>query len=149
MKNKQVRELAALMKEMGLTKLEYDNDGTSIRMERAAAYAPAAPIAAAYPTPEATQEHQEQQEGLTLEGVLIVKSPMVGVFYAAPGADKPPYVKVGDTIHAGDVLCIIESMKIMNEITAPQDGTITEVCTANRQVVEYGQPLFRIDTTAN
>ena len=69
---------------------------------------------------------------------------MVGVFYSAPGADESPFVAVGDTVHAGDVLCIIEAMKIMNEITAERDGVIIEICVENKQVVEFGQPLFRI-----
>ncbi len=76
--------------------------------------------------------------------VKTVTSPMVGVFYAAPSPDKQPYVASGETVKAGDVLCIIEAMKIMNEITADSDGVITEICVGDRQIVDYGHPLFRL-----
>jgi acetyl-CoA carboxylase biotin carboxyl carrier protein len=64
------------------------------------------------------------------------------VFYAAPSPNDAPFVAVGDTVKKGDVLCIVEAMKLMNEITAEEDGVITEICAENGQVVEYGQPLF-------
>ena len=73
-----------------------------------------------------------------------VTSPMVGVFYAAPAPDKEPYVSVGSKVNKGDVLCLIEAMKLMNEVTAEKSGEITEICVDNGQVVEYGQPLFMI-----
>ena len=69
---------------------------------------------------------------------------MVGVFYRAPAENAAPFVQVGDCIHKGDVLCLIEAMKLMNEIVAEYDGVITEVCTENGQVVDYGHVLFRI-----
>lgn len=69
---------------------------------------------------------------------------MVGVFYSAPAPDRPPFVSVGDTVNKGDVICIIEAMKIMNEITADESGTITEILVENGDVVEYDQPLFKI-----
>ncbi len=73
-----------------------------------------------------------------------VTSPMVGVFYAAPAPDKDPYVSVGAKVNKGDVLCLIEAMKLMNEVTAEKSGEIVEICVENGQVVEYGQPLFMI-----
>ncbi len=74
----------------------------------------------------------------------IVKSPIVGTFYAAPSSDKPSFVKVGDKVQEGDTLCIVEAMKIMNEITSPYIGEIAEIYVSNEELVEYGQPLFRI-----
>ena len=74
----------------------------------------------------------------------IVKSPIVGTFYAAPGSDKPSFVKIGDKVQEGDTLCIVEAMKIMNEITSPYVGEIAEIYVSNEELVEYGQPLFRI-----
>ena len=73
-----------------------------------------------------------------------VESPMVGVFYSAPAPDSEPYVSVGSVVKKGDVLCLIEAMKLMNEVTAEKSGMITEICAENGQVVEYGQPLFMI-----
>ena len=142
MESKEIRELAMIMKETGLTKLDYRVEGVSIRLERAApSIQPAgAPVAAA-PT---NAEQAAQWDVEPSAGGFVVKSPMVGVFYCAPGADKEPYVSVGDTVRVGDVLCIIEAMKIMNEIAAERDGMIAEIYAENKQVVEYGQPLFRI-----
>lgn len=73
-----------------------------------------------------------------------VESPMVGVFYSAPSPDSEPYVSVGSSVNKGDVLCLIEAMKLMNEVTAEKSGTITDICVENGQIVEYGQPLFMI-----
>lgn len=74
----------------------------------------------------------------------IVTSPIVGTFYAASAPDKPPYVKVGDKVKAGDVLCIVEAMKVMNEITSKFDGEVAEILVNNEDMVEFNQPLFRI-----
>lgn len=74
----------------------------------------------------------------------LVTSPMVGTFYQNSAPDKPPYVKVGDKVKKGDVLCVLEAMKIMNEITSAYDGEIAEIMVSNQDMVEYNQPLFRI-----
>lgn len=80
----------------------------------------------------------------TLDDCLIVKSPMVGTFYAAPNEGAAPYVKVGDTVSKGDILCIVEAMKLMNEIECENHGVIAEILVSNGEVVEYGQPLIAI-----
>ena len=73
-----------------------------------------------------------------------IKSPMVGVFYASPSPDAAPFVQVGSKVKKGDVVCIIEAMKLMNELTADMDGEVVDVCVNNGDVVEYGQPLFKL-----
>ena len=73
-----------------------------------------------------------------------IKSPMVGVFYSAPAPDAKPFVEVGSKVKTGDVVCIVEAMKLMNEIMAEQDGEILEICVENGQVVDYGCRLFRM-----
>lgn len=78
------------------------------------------------------------------EDYKIIKSPMVGTFYASSAPDKAPYVKVGDKIHKGQVVCIVEAMKLMNEIESEFDGEVVEICVNNEDVVEYGKPLFKI-----
>ena len=138
MDNNDIRELAELMKEMGLTSLAYRNGDESVKLTRRSE---------AYPTAGAPM--MPAGAGATFEeadtaGTFTVKSPMVGLFYRAPGVGQSPYVEVGDKVRIGDVLCVIEAMKIMNEITAEREGTITEICVENKQVVEFGQPLFRI-----
>ena len=78
------------------------------------------------------------------ENCKIIKSPMVGTFYASSATDKDPFVKVGDRISKGQVVCIVEAMKLMNEIESEFDGEIVEICVKNEDVVEYGTPLFKI-----
>lgn len=78
------------------------------------------------------------------EECKIIKSPMVGTFYSSSSPDKDPFVKVGDKIHKGQVVCIVEAMKLMNEIESEFDGEIVEVCVNNEDVVEYGTPLFKV-----
>jgi len=74
-----------------------------------------------------------------------VKSPMVGVFYASPSPEADPYVRIGDSVKKGDVLCILEAMKLMNEIQAEQDGKISDICVKNGDVVEFGQVIFKVE----
>ena len=138
MDNREIRELAVLMSEMGLTSLEYQNGAESVKLTR-----PAENLLPAISGVNASQDGQRGEESSS-GNVFTVKSPMVGLFYSAPGLDEEPYVAVGCAVNAGDVLCMIEAMKIMNEITAERDGVITEICVENRQIVEYGQPLFKI-----
>lgn len=78
------------------------------------------------------------------ESGRVIKSPMVGVFYSAPSPDSAPFVSAGSAVKKGDVICIIEAMKLMNEISAEEDGILSEVLVSNGQIVEFGQPLFRI-----
>ena len=82
--------------------------------------------------------------GADFNAAKMVTSPMVGVFYASPSPTDPPFVTVGSKVKKGDVLCIIEAMKLMNEITAEEDGEIIDICATNGSVVEYGQILFKM-----
>ena len=83
-------------------------------------------------------------EKVEIKAGSLVKAPVVGTFYQSGSPEKPPFVKVGDIVKEGDILCIIEAMKIMNEIKSPYSGEIAEVMVSNEDMVEYGQPLFRI-----
>ena len=133
-----IRKYAELMKELGLTGLEITEDKHKVRLERSA------PILAnenVYSVPSLEPAAQTVSEK---RDYISVKSPIVGVFYAAPAENAAPYVVAGDSVKKGQTLCIIEAMKLMNEITAEEDGVISEVCVANGQVVEYGTELFRI-----
>lgn len=96
--------------------------------------APAAPTAPAAPAAEAAPVAEGKE----------IKSPMVGVFYAAASPDSAPYVQVGQAVKKGDTLCVIEAMKLMNEINAEESGVITEICVKNGDLVQFGQPLFKI-----
>lgn len=98
---------------------------------------PAAPIPAAAPAPEPKRAQFTE-----------VKSPMVGTFYRAPAPDAEPYVRIGDNVEPGKVLCIVEAMKLMNELECELHGRVMEILVENAQPVEFGQVLFRIDTSA-
>ena len=126
---KKIESLARLMQETGLTGLELVEDGQQLRLERQVEGV-AAPVAAAAPAAPAA-----------------VGAEALGVTHAAPQPAKEgtrPFVEVGDQVKKGDTLCIIEAMKLMNEIPAELDGTVAEICVGNGQVVEFNQPLFRI-----
>ena len=147
---KKIESLAKLMQETGLTGLELVEGDVELRLERqqeVVAVAPAAPVMpVAAPAPAAGAEAlgvSHEQAAPQKEGTLVL-SPTVGVFYASPSPDARPFVEVGDQVKKGDTLCIIEAMKLMNEIPAEVDGTVAEICVGNGQVVEYNQPLFRI-----
>lgn len=139
-----IRKYAQMMQELGLTGLEFTAGDDRVRLERSApagvASIPAAMVAGAAST--ATQDAALVQN--QAPDYASVTSPIVGVFYAAPAENADPYVKVGDHVTKGQMLCIVEAMKLMNEITADVDGTIEEICVTDGQVVEYGTELFRI-----
>lgn len=136
MELERIRALAELMNELGLTRLSLTEKEESIQLSREGTSGGAASAAA----PQRAEPAAPEAPALS----AAVPSPMVGVVYLAPAPDAAPYVSVGSAVKKGDVLCIIEAMKLMNEIVAEQDGTIAEVCVENAQVVEYGQPLFRM-----
>lgn len=140
MEEKNIRKYAQLMHELDLSALELSENGTTLRLERANASAPMAVPTMAAPAANPAMLAAPAEEA----GILNVACPMVGVFYASSAENQPAFVSVGSSVHRGDVLCIIESMKLMNEIISEYDGTITEVCVGNQQVVDYGHVLFRI-----
>ncbi len=160
---KEIRALAQIMENTGLTSVEIVEGEATIKLERKAEAAPqpvvspflpvyapgeqamSAPAQAARePELELEEAKAEPQNEVDFNNLNEIKSPMVGVFYAAPSPDAEPYVKVGSRVKKGDVLCIIEAMKLMNEITAEADGEIVDICVKNGEVVEYGQPLFKL-----
>lgn len=135
MNESEIRKYAKLMGELGLTGLEIKNKDNVVRLERSCSGAPQS-------APQAAPEAHDFQKLET--GIVSVNSPIVGVYYQAPAENAEPYVRVGDTVKKGTVLCLIEAMKIMNEITAEEDGIIEEICVRNGQVVDFGRELFRI-----
>ena len=91
-----------------------------------------------------TENNVIKEEKKCEEDFKIIKSPMVGTFYASPAPDKDPFVKVGDKVKKGQVVCIVEAMKLMNEIESEFDGEIVEICVNDGDIIEYGMPLFKI-----
>ena len=160
MKVEQVLELVKAVSDSELTQFKYEEDGVKLSLKKTSdsivqVQAPAAPVAAPViapaPVPAAAPVSApagaEAPAEASAEGELkgnVVKSPLVGTFYAAPAEDADPFVKVGDSVKEGQVLAIVEAMKLMNEIESDFTGTVTEILVENGQAVEYGQPLFVI-----
>ena len=142
---RQIRELAQIVRENGLSALEISENDSKIRIECARGeVVVAAPVSAAAPAMEASTPVVREEAAVDFNRVHEIKSPMVGVFYASPSPDAKPFVEVGQKVKKGDVVCIIEAMKLMNELTADQDGEVVDICVSNGDVVEYGQPLFKL-----
>ena len=136
MNESDIRKYANLMSELGLTGREVTENDRVVRLERNPAPQTAAPVQ--------TVQVGDVPQSAANEDLIEISSPMVGVFYAAPAEDADPYVQVGDRVKKGQTLCIVEAMKLMNEIVAETDGQIVEICAQNGQVVDFGCPLFRI-----
>lgn len=132
-----IRQLAKLMAETGLTEIEVSEGDQQIRVAKHAAPAYAAPVAAAGAAPA-----EAPVAGGPIAGA--VNSPMVGTVYMAPSPGAPNFVSVGDNVNAGDTLCIIEAMKVMNPIKAPKSGTVQQILVENAQPVEFGEALVVI-----
>ena len=147
---KQIKSLADILKESDLSVLDISEGELHIHMERKTAAAPAAVVASApavilpETAPAESLLPEDRSSELDFNDARDIKAPMVGVFYSAPSPGATPYVSIGSKVKKGDVLCIIESMKLMNEITSDFDGEIVDICAMDGDVVEYGQPLFKI-----
>ena len=141
----EIKELMALLENSSLSALEVQQDDVKVRLEKPAVTV-AAPIAVPAPAPVAAPAPAAAPAAAPApaDAGKAINAPIVGVFYAAPSPDSEPYVSVGKRVKKGDVVCIIEAMKCMNEIQAEEDGEITAVLATNGELVEYGQPLFAI-----
>ena len=140
MNETEIRKYSELMKELGLTGLEITEDKNKVRLERTVSPSAGREILL-------SQEAEKSPAALPEEkkDYISINSTIVGVFYAAPTEKSQPYVSIGDHVKKGQTLCIVEAMKLMNEITADEDGVISEICVTNGQVVEYGTELFRME----
>jgi acetyl-CoA carboxylase biotin carboxyl carrier protein len=155
---KQIKNLLTLIAESGVNEVYIEEGDFKIKVKKhsdtiqhvghavapAALPVPTVEIAAARPTSAAPATTPTPTPEVKSKGT-VVKSPIVGTFYASPSPDAKPFVNVGDTISTGDALCIIEAMKIMNEIESDVSGTITKILVKNGQPVEFDQPLFEVD----
>jgi len=162
-----IQELLDVLAGREITEFEMEQEGVKIRVRRGgvqvrdavvpeAGYVVAPPVlsaipapVAASPVPAATPAPGAAEAGAEpTDGLFIMKSPIVGTFYSAPGPNAPPFAKVGDTVEVGQVLCIIEAMKLMNELEAEVAGRVARVYVESGQPVEYGQSLFAIEPSS-
>ena len=139
-----IEEMLQLMESRGLVELEMEHQGLRIRLKKASSspspqvveYVTGVPQPAALPSAQKTAEDARK---------VIIKSPMVGTFYRAPAPDAPPFVEVGQDVEVGQVVCIIEAMKLMNEIKSETAGRLVDILVESGAPVEFGQPLFMIE----
>jgi acetyl-CoA carboxylase biotin carboxyl carrier protein len=147
-----IRQLVELMKEHDLGEIDLRQGKTRIQLRRggtAAASVASTPVTAAVAPPivvAADTAHNAAPAAADAAHTAVIKSPMVGTFYAAPDPDSPPYVKVGDHVGPETTCCIVEAMKVFNQIPAEVSGKIVSVLVENGMPVEFGQPLFKVDT---
>ena len=166
MELREIKALLALMREFGLSELEMEDKKGKVRLVRSIAasegYAPAASVASSAPAKPATPSAAQTSSPAAAKGHVVsapqarpapelgpnqrmVESPMVGTFYRSPSPGGPPFVEEGDAVHKGQPLCLIEAMKMMNEIEAETAGKIVRILCDNGQPVEYGQPMIVIE----
>lgn len=158
MDSEKIAQIADIMESRGLTRVRVEEgDGSAVELERgfaapaAPAPAPAAPASvpapATVPAPAAAPAPAPAEPGdeaLDMAHTTAVRAPMVGVFYAAPAPGAEPFVHVGSKVKKGETLCVIEAMKVMNEVTAEADGEIVDICVKDGDLVEYGCCLMKI-----
>lgn len=153
---KDIENIIKILKQNEVTEFELEQDGTKVKLARTASggYAatgaslnvvPAVHVEAPTATPSTAGSLNDSAAGEDLGRYSKVESPIVGTFYRRPSPDTDPFVKEGDVVAKGDTLCIVEAMKLMNEIEAPSAGKVVKVLGADGQVVEFGEVLFLID----
>ncbi|MBU1707745.1 acetyl-CoA carboxylase biotin carboxyl carrier protein [bacterium] len=153
---REIQRLIKMVERSEITEFEIEEEGLKIRISKQSNHSEptiiygSSPMSMATPQllgAQSTEPSHAEPTTAPKAGIIEVKSPMVGTFYRSPSPDAEAYVHVGDHVEPGRVLCILEAMKLMNEIEAEVSGTITEILTENTQPVEFGQILFRIDTS--
>jgi len=160
MNSKEIKELVEFLIEKDIAEFELERGDVKLRVKRgvethvvaapiatqiaAPMMSPVAAVAPVAAVPSAAPPQEAAPAAAPEENLHIVKSPIVGTYYEAPSPGSPPFSKVGDTVTAGQILCIVEAMKLMNEIESDVAGEIVKILVSNGQPVEYGQPLFAI-----
>jgi acetyl-CoA carboxylase biotin carboxyl carrier protein len=144
---KKVRRLIELMKEHDLSELDLKQADHRVRIKRGGEVIATGPIPVAAPARPAAADAPAREPAVDSK-LLVIKSPMVGTFYKASGPDSAPFVKVGDRIGAEQTVCIVEAMKVFNEIPAGVSGQVVAILVENGAAVEFGQPLIKVDPEA-
>ena len=145
MNQREIRRLADLLRDYGLTEVEVEREGVRVRLRREPAAPAASSAGSVVAAPAAASPAVSAVPAASEAHLLTIEAPMVGTFYRAPSPDAQPFVRDGDRVKKGQVVCIIEAMKLMNEIESKVAGRVVKVLVENTQPVEYGQPLFLLE----
>jgi acetyl-CoA carboxylase biotin carboxyl carrier protein len=146
-----LKQLIAILEESGLSELEIEEEGSRIRLQKPGFAMAPQPVQV--PVPHAPVSHSDDdfelsapghKDAVLEDGLVTIDAPMVGVFYSAPSPDDEPFVKPGDRVEVDQTVCIVEAMKLMNEVTSKTRGEIVRVLVDNAEPVEFGQPLFAV-----
>ena len=143
-----IEEMLQLMESRGLVELEMEHQGLRIRLKKASSGPAAQLVEYVTGVPQPIQPQAAAKPAADEGRRIIIKSPMVGTFYRTPAPDAPPFAEVGQDIEVGQVVCIIEAMKLMNEIKSEVAGQIIEILADNGTPIEFGQPLFAVEPTS-
>ncbi|HEY5594384.1 MAG TPA: acetyl-CoA carboxylase biotin carboxyl carrier protein [Nitrospiria bacterium] len=147
---KELKELIELIQQSEIAELELEKSGVKVRIKKERYSLPRPPIIEEVPSAPSVPEEVQQPQAPAAPaavpaGWLTLTAPVVGTFYRSPAPDTDPYVEAGSVVTKGQIICVIEAMKLMNEIESEWDGKIVEILVENAQPVEYGEPLFRIE----
>ncbi|MEK6681678.1 MAG: acetyl-CoA carboxylase biotin carboxyl carrier protein [Nitrospirota bacterium] len=151
---KELKELIDLMRNTDISELEIEKGGVKVKLKKGHSLAMPAITRVEAAMPQNIERQvisaREEKAAIPVEeekGIVIVTSPLVGTFYRAPAPDAKPYVEIGDIVKKGQIICLVEAMKLMNEIEADINGRISAILVESGQPVEFGQPLFKIEPT--
>ncbi len=147
----EIKNLIELLKDTDITELKIERDGKKVKIKREKVISSFEVPPVVQPSPEVTKtgpEAKPEAESAAEQNLAEVTSPIVGIFYASTSPESPPFTNVGNKVRKGQVLCIVEAMKLMNEIECDTDGTVAKILVENGQPVEYGEPLFLIDRSS-
>ncbi len=142
MELEEIKELIELLKETDITEIQIEKDGTKVKVKRQKILPP---IEIPMPRTQTLQEKIIAEAEEESQRLVTITSPIVGTFFRSPTPDANPFVEVGSTVSKSQVLCIVEAMKLMNEIESDVDGIVMKILVENGQPVEYGEPLFLIE----
>ncbi len=143
----EIKALIDLIMETDVTELSIEKDKSKIKIKREK-YLASPDMVPAAPNPVAADAGSEKEQALNEQTLATIASPIVGIFHRAPSPESPPFVEVGSTVRKGQVLCIVEAMKLMNEIESDTHGTVSQILVENGHPVEYGEPLFYIEPSS-
>lgn len=142
----EIKKLIDLMADMALTEIEVEESGRRIRIRKDLPSGTEKIVVASPPRPMEKEPVSQSETKKEADGKLVtIRSPIVGTFYKSPSPDADPYTDIGDLVKKGQILCIVEAMKLMNEIESDVEGKVVEICVEDGSAVEYGEPLFKIE----